>query len=160
MFRYGVVLTLAMAAFWISMSGYFTGMLLTLGAISIVLTLWLCKRMKILDAETAPYLYVPLTLSYFVWLGKEIYKANISVVRAVMSPEMHISPALVRVPVDRKTDIGAVMFANSITLTPGTVSVDIDDDAILVHALLSDMAVADDFKEMGERSGFAVGEGT
>ena len=72
---------------------------------------------------------------------------------------MHISPTLVRVPVDRKTDMGAVMFANSITLTPGTVSVDIDDDAILVHALLSDMAIADDFKEMGERSGFAVGEG-
>jgi len=158
-FRYGVILALAMTAFWLAMSGMFTGMLLTLGVISIVLTLWLCKRMNILDAETAPYLYMPLTLNYFVWLGKEIYKANMAVVKAVMSPDMNISPALVRVPLNRKTDIGATMFANSITLTPGTVSVEINDEDILVHALLSDMAVADDFTEMGERAGFAIGEG-
>ena len=159
MFRYGVILALALAAFWLSMSGMFTGMLLTLGVISVLLTLWMCKRMGILDAETAPYLFVPLTLSYFVWLGKEIYKANIAVVKAVMSPDMNISPAMVRVPVNRKTDIGATMFANSITLTPGTVSVEINDETILVHALLSEMAVADDFTEMGSKAGFAIGEG-
>ncbi len=159
MFRYGVILALALTAFWLSMSGMFTGMLLSLGVISIILTLWMCKRMGILDAETAPYLFMPLTLSYFVWLGKEIYKANIAVVKAVMSPEMNISPAMVRVPVNRKTDIGATMFANSITLTPGTVSVEINDESILVHALLSEMAVADDFTEMGNKAGFAIGEG-
>ena len=160
MFRYGLILALAMTAFWLSMSGYFTGMLLTLGAISIVLTLWLCKRMDILDGETAPYLYMPLALNYFVWLGKEIYKANIAVIKAVMGPDMNISPTLVRVPLNRNTDIGATMFANSITLTPGTVSVEIDDDSILVHALVADMAVAEDFSEMGERAGFSIGEGT
>ena len=160
MFRYGMILAVALALFWLSMSGYFKPMLLSLGVISVVLTLWLCKRMGILDRETAPYLYLPLTMSYFVWLGKEIYKANIAVVRAVMSPDMSISPALVRVPVNRKSDIGTVMFANSITLTPGTVSVDIDEDSILVHALLTEMAVADDFTEMGDKAGWAVGEGT
>ncbi len=158
MFRYGLILAVAMAVFWLAMSGYFKPMLLILGVISVVLTLWMCARMKILDEETAPYLYVPLTLSYFIWLGKEIYKANIAVVRAVMSPEMKISPTMVRVPIEGKNDIGATMFANSITLTPGTVSVDIDEDGILVHALLSEMAVADDFTEMADRSGFAVGE--
>ncbi len=160
MFRYGLILALAMAAFWLAMSGFFTPMLLTLGVISIVLTLILCARMGILDGETAPYLYMPLSLSYFVWLGKEIYKANIAVVKAVLNPDMEISPTMVRVPTGRKTDIGATMFANSITLTPGTVTVEINQDDILVHALLSDMAVAEDFAEMGERSGFAVGEGT
>lgn len=133
-------------------------MLIGLGVISILLTLWLCKRMQILDFETAPYLFIPLTLQYFGWLGKEIYKANMAVVKAVMSPNMEISPTMVRVPVNRSTDIGATMFANSITLTPGTVSVEIDDEHILVHALVSEMAVADDFKDMGERAGFAVGE--
>ncbi len=160
MFRYGLILALAMAAFWLAMSGFFTPMLLTLGVISIVLMLILCARMGILDGETAPYLYMPLSLSYFVWLGKEIYKANIAVVKAVLNPDMEISPTMVRVPTGRKTDIGATMFANSITLTPGTVTVEINQDDILVHALLSDMAVAEDFAEMGERSGFAVGEGT
>ncbi len=158
MFRYGFILAVAMAVFWLAMSGYFKPMLLILGVISVVMTLWMCARMKILDEETAPYLYVPLTLSYFIWLGKEIYKANIAVVRAVMSPEMKISPSMVRVPIAGKDDMSATMFANSITLTPGTVSIDIDEDSILVHALLSEMAVAEDFIEMGDRSGFAVGE--
>lgn len=133
-------------------------MLLTLGGISIVLTLWIAKRMRILDAETAPYSTVLQTLIYFGWLFLEIVKANIAVVKAVLSPDMAVSPTLTRIPTPQKTDIGRVMFANSITLTPGTVSVDVQDDHILVHALLSEMSNPDDFAEMSERAAFAIGE--
>jgi len=133
-------------------------MLLTLGGISIFLTLWIAKRMRILDAETAPYSTVLQTFAYFVWLFAEIVKANIAVVRAVLSPDMAVSPTLTRIPTPQKTDIGRVMFANSITLTPGTVSVDVQDDHILVHALLSEMSDPDDFAQMSERSAFAIGE--
>jgi len=114
--------------------------------------------MRILDGETVPYLTAPLTLGYFVWLFVEIIKANIAVVRAVLSPELAVSPTLTRIPTPQKTDIGKVMFANSITLTPGTVSVDIQDDHILVHALLSEMSEPADFAEMAERSAWAIGE--
>lgn len=133
-------------------------MLLSLGVISIVLTLWIAKRMRILDQETAPYLTMGQTLIYFVWLFKEITKANIAVVRAVLSPDMAVSPTLTRIPTPQKSDIGKVMFANSITLTPGTVSVDIQDDHILVHALLSEMSDPADFDDMAERSAWAIGE--
>lgn len=133
-------------------------MLLTLGVISIVLTLWIARRMRILDGETAPYVTVPQTIAYFAWLFVEIVKANVAVVRAVMSPDMAVSPTLTRIPTPQKSDIGKVMFANSITLTPGTVSVDIKDDHILVHALLSEMSDPDDFAEMAERSAWAIGE--
>jgi len=133
-------------------------MLLTLGAISIVLTLWIAKRMRILDSETAPYSTIFQGLIYFCWLFAEIVKANIAVVRAVLSPDMSVSPTLTRIPTPQKTDIGRVMFANSITLTPGTVSVDVQDDHILVHALLSEMSNPDDFAEMSERSAWAIGE--
>jgi len=109
-------------------------MLLTLGVISIVLTLWIAKRMRILDSETAPF------------------------VRAVLSPSLMVSPTLTRIPTPQKTDLGRVMFANSITLTPGTVSVDVQDDHILVHALLSEMANPDDFSDMSERSAWAIGK--
>ena len=126
--------------------------------ISIVLTVWIAKRMRILDSETAPYLTIPQTLSYFSWLFREIVKANMAVVRAVMSPDMVVSPTMTRIPTPQKTDIGKVMFANSITLTPGTVSIDIQDDHILVHALLSEMSDPWDFAEMAERSAFAIGE--
>lgn len=114
--------------------------------------------MRILDAETAPYFTVLQTLAYFAWLFVEIIKANIAVVRAVLSPDLAVSPTLTRIPTPQKTDIGKVMFANSITLTPGTVSVDIQDDHILVHALLSEMSDPDDFAEMADRSAWAIGE--
>jgi len=114
--------------------------------------------MRILDGETVPYLTTFQTLSYFAWLFVEIIKANIAVVRAVLSPDMAVSPTLVRIPTPQKTDLGKVMFANSITLTPGTVSVDIQDDHILVHALLSEMSDPSDFAEMAERSAWAIGE--
>jgi len=71
---------------------------------------------------------------------------------------MEVSPTMVKIPTPQKTDIGRVMFANSITLTPGTVSVDLADDHILVHALLSEMAHAEDFDDMSERSAWAIGE--
>ena len=156
--RYSLILIVALVATWLTLSGYFKPMLLSLGVISIALTLWIAKRMQILDSETAPYLTVPQTLSYFCWLFKEIVKANMAVVRAVLSPDMVVSPVLTRIPTPQKTDIGKVMFANSITLTPGTVSIDIQDDHILVHALLSDMSDPWDFAEMAERSAFAIGE--
>ena len=133
-------------------------MLLSLGVISIILTVWIAKRMRILDGETVPYLTIPQTLAYFCWLFVEIIKANIAVVRAVMAPDLKISPTLTKIPTPQKTDIGTVMFANSITLTPGTISVDIQDDYILVHALLSEMADPADFAEMAERSAWSIGE--
>lgn len=114
--------------------------------------------MRILDGETAPYFTTPQTLVYFRWLFGEIIKANIAVVRAVLSPNLTVSPMLVRIPTPQKTDIGKVMFANSITLTPGTVSVDVQDDHILVHALLSEMSDPADFAEMAERSAWSIGE--
>jgi len=94
-----------------------------------------------------------------LWLFGEVIKANFAVVKAVLRPDMEISPTLLTVPTPQKTDIGKTMFANSITLTPGTVSMDVDEGGILVHALLSEMANPDDFKEMGVRSGWALGEG-
>ncbi len=114
--------------------------------------------MRIIDHETAPYLTAPLTLTYFVWLFIEIIKANIAVIKAVLSPGLEISPTLTKIPTPQASDIGKVMFANSITLTPGTVSVSMEDDHILVHALLSEMSDPDDFKEMSRRSAQAIGE--
>lgn len=158
MLRYSLILILVLALFWIGLSGYYTGMLLTLGAISVACVWFLCARMGILDAETVPYLHSPKTLSYFSWLFKEIFKANVVVVKAVLKPDMDVTPTLTRVPIKRSTEMGAVMFANSITLTPGTVSVEMNDEDILVHALLTEMSNPDDFEEMGNRAGWSVGE--
>lgn len=156
--RFALLLAVLLVAFWLTLSGYFKPLLLVFGAISIGVTLVLVARMRILDRETVPYSTLPQTLSYFTWLFAEIVRANIAVVRAVMRPDLVVTPTLVEVPMDRVTDLGRTMFANSITLTPGTVSVALDERRILVHALLADMTDPDGFAEMQGRAGWAVGE--
>ena len=158
MIRSALVLLVILVAYWLMLSGYLHNpVLLTLGAISVVIVLGLSVRMKIIDAETAPYINV-MALGYFVWLFIEIIKANMAVVKAVLSPNMEISPKTTKVPMKQSTDLGRVTFANSITLTPGTIAVEMCDDKILVHALLSEMTAASGFAEMGERAGRAVSD--
>lgn len=155
--RFAFILTLAMVAAWLILSGYFIPLILTFGGISILIVVWMCRRMGILDGETVPYLSSLQTLSYFVWLFAEIVKANMQVVKAVLSPDLEVSPTLVKIPLNTDVDIAETMFANSITLTPGTVSVDMQPDHILVHALLEEMSAPEDFAEMEERAAWAVG---
>ena len=158
MIRFGVVLAVVLAGYWLTLSFYFEPLIMGFGAASIAFTLGLCYRMRILDSETAPYLHAPTMIAYFFWLFVEVVKANFIVVKAVLSPNMKLSPSMIRVPALQSTDIGKTMFANSITLTPGTVSVDIGEDDILVHALLAEMSNPDDFNEMAERSAWSIGE--
>ena len=158
MIRSALVLLVILGAYWLMLSGYVHNpVLLIMGGISILTVLGLSVRMKILDVETAPYLNVK-ALGYFVWLFIEIIKANMAVVKAVLSPNMEISPKITKVPMQQSTDLGRVTFANSITLTPGTIAVEMCDDTILVHALLSEMTAAGGFAEMGERAGRAVND--
>ena len=77
--------------------------------------------------------------SYWSWLAKEIFKANIDVSKVILSPKMSLTPRLVRVPLSQSNELATVIYANSITLTPGTVSVDIEGDEIIVHALTQEL---------------------
>ncbi len=152
------ILVVVLGAYWLALSGYLHDrVLLTMGGLSVLVTLILVWRMKILDEETAPYLHGK-ALAYFGWLFGEIVKANMAVVKAVMSPDMEIAPALLTVPMRHTEDLGRVSFANSITLTPGTVSVSLDAHSILVHALLKEMSDPDDFLDMEARSAWAVSD--
>lgn len=114
--------------------------------------------MNILDEETAPYLMAVPALSYFSWLFREIAKANVAVVKLVLKPELEVTPTLTKIPLPYESGLARTYFANSITLTPGTVSVDMLDDHILVHALVKEMSDPEDFKTMGEMSAWAAGE--
>lgn len=133
----------SLAAFWLLLSGSISfehTLVLWLGVASIILTLYLVIRMDRLDGCPAQIRLGPTLIKYWLWLGKEIGKANLDVARIILSPKMNISPRMVRVKASQQTDVGIATFANSITLTPGTVSVDIDNDEILVHAITNEMA--------------------
>ena len=159
MTRSALILLVILVLYWLALSGYFDHMVLFVtGGISVALVVALVARMKILDAETVPYVHGK-ALGYFPWLFREIIKANFAVVKAVLSPDMEISPSLIEIDMEQESDLGRTVFANSITLTPGTVSIVLDEKKILVHALLDEMTDPEGFQEMGRRSGWAVSDG-
>jgi len=149
---YAFMLAVASAALWITLSGRIhDGLTLTLGGVSIVIVLIMVDRMNLLDDETSAFHRLPALMVYWVWLGVEILKANFIVARAVLQPDLDVTPRLFRIRADQSTDFGRTLFANSITLTPGTVTVDIDGGDFIVHALLDSMSDPAGFVEMNRR---------
>lgn len=120
------------------MSGIFEPLILILGIFSCALVVVIAMRMDVIDHEAVPVHITFKVLLYWPWLLWEILKANIDVTKRVLG-FAEISPTMVRIKATQKTDLGIVIFANSITLTPGTISIDVDEDGyILVHALSRD----------------------
>ncbi len=154
---YGVSLTAILVALWLTLSGPFTlsgdyPIVMGLGVISIILAVALAYRMRIMDRETVPVAESLPLFAYWSWLGGEIFKSNIAVTKLIMKPDLDVEPRLVRVPADQQSDLGRCVFANSITLTPGTVTVDVEEDGFLVHALDTSFTDPAGFAEMGARS--------
>ena len=136
--RHTLILSLSLAVFWLANSGHYTAIILSLGVISIAFVLYISHRMDVVDHEPQS---VHLTLKipiYYVWLIKEIVFTNILVVKHIWLGSKTISPALTTITASQKTEIGKVIYANSITLTPGTVTINIDGDQFMVHALLQE----------------------
>jgi len=134
--RHTIYLSLFLTAFWLLNSGHTTILILSLGVVSIVFVLYIAYRMDVVDHEAPPLHLTRKLPGYYAWLIKEIVNANISVVKHIWLGNKTISPTLKTIKASQKTDIGKVIYANSITLTPGTVSVALEDDRIMVHALL------------------------
>jgi len=128
-------LTIVLFAFWLLLSGYFVPFLVTMGLVSAMAVVALGRRMDLVDQEGHPVRLSWRALGYWPWLLKEIAKSAWDVSKIILSPELPISPTLVRAPASQESIVGVVTYANSITLTPGTISVDVKKGEILVHAL-------------------------
>ena len=121
---------------WLLMSGLFKPLLLGFGLGSVLLVGWLTARMDAVDGDRLELRLSPFGLArYLAWLMVEIARANWAVSRIILSPSMPLRQHLFRVPFSQKTDLGQVIFANSITLTPGTITVETERDGFLVHAV-------------------------
>lgn len=132
-------LTAVLFVVWLLLSGYFQPLLLALGLMSSILVAFIAARMRLMEAPWPPALWLRL-LTYMPWLVWEIAKSNVQVARVVIDPKLPISPRVVRLPSPARTDYGRVLYANSITLTPGTVTIDVDGDCFEVHALTEEGA--------------------
>lgn len=131
-----VALFAALLAFWQLNSGHTDGLMLALGLASCAVVVWLARHVDILDAEGVPLHLLPRAVTYFPWLAVEIVKANLDVARCILGGRAAIDPCVFRTRASQANDLGRVVYANSITLTPGTVTMDVAPDGMLtVHAL-------------------------
>lgn len=144
-------LFLVLAALWLLLSGHYNGLLLALGALSCAGVVALALRMDVVDREGQPIHLTRHALGYWLWLLKEIMLATWNVVLYIVLPWRRISPTMVEVTAHEKTELGQVIYANSITLTPGTLSAKTEDDKILVHALTREAALGLQGGEMDRR---------
>ncbi len=120
---------------WLFLSGLMKPLVLGLGFVSCLLCVWLAGRMHPVEGETGGRLRPLRLLVYLPWLLKEIVLANLQVIRVVLSPRIEIDPVLFRLRATQRSALARVIYGNSITLTPGTLTLDVDGEDLLVHAL-------------------------
>lgn len=126
---------LVLYAVWLALSGHFEPFLLIAGAVCCGAIVLLAHRMKVVDYEGYPIHLTWKLPAYWLWLLWQIAKANLDVARRILDPRLPIDPVLARISCTQRTDLGRVIYANSITLTPGTVATDVRGTEIEVHAL-------------------------
>jgi multicomponent Na+:H+ antiporter subunit E len=149
---HAVSLVFTLSVLWLLLSGHFwEPLLLGLGLASAVLAVAIVHRMDALDHEAHPVHLWQRLLLYWPWLIKEIVLANINVGRAILGLGVPVRPTVFQVTSSQATDVGRVIYANSITLTPGTVTIAVDGDRLTVHALTPDAIEGLEGGEMDRR---------
>jgi len=148
---HSVSLFASLYVFWLLLSGFFTAFLLSAGVGCALAVVWFARRMDVVDAEGHPIHLGPKALIYWPWLLKEIVKSAWDVSKIILNPRLPISPTLVRFKPSQRTDVGLVLHANSITLTPGTITIEAGANEFLVHGLTRGGALGVVDSEMDRR---------
>jgi len=141
--------------FWLTLSGHYTPLYIGLGLVSAAVVTWLNRRDEIVSDVVRA---LPGLVRYAPWLLWQIVQSNLQVARLVLDPRLPIDPVVVRVRTVMRQDLAVATLANSITLTPGTVAVDLEDGELVVHALTRDTAAAVAEGEMARRVARVYGE--
>jgi multicomponent Na+:H+ antiporter subunit E len=148
---HAISLGLVLFATWLLLSGYFEPLLLTFGVASCLVVVWVAHRMDVVDREGHPIHLGLRMIGYWLWLAVEIVKANIDVAKCIVDPRLHIRPNLFWTKASQHSELGQVIYANSITLTPGTITMRVTGGRILVHALTTEAAAGVETGDMDRR---------
>ena len=132
-----ISLALFLFAFWLLLSGHYTLWLVGAGALCSVALAVAGLRLGFADEEGHPIDRLPAGLAYWSWLAAEILRSSLQVARVVIDPKLPITPRFFELKTGVRTPVGVATYANSITLTPGTITVGVDreHDVLRVHAL-------------------------
>lgn len=140
--KYILGLVTSLVVFWLLLSGHYTPLLLGFGAASVALVGWLAHRMDIIDHEGPVAAFSPRLLLYWAWLLGQILVSALAVSRLILFSPARLRPVMRRSANTEGDELNQVTYANSITLTPGTLSVAVHEDGIEVHSL--DAAMIDE----------------
>ncbi len=140
-----------LAILWLTLSGHFGALMLVLGALSCGAVTWLTLHLKLLPEDGSRLAMIPRMPAYFAWLIHEIIVANFQVAQIILSRHPKLERCIVHTRAQQRTAFGVAMYANSITLTPGTITIDAEGEELSVHVLA--LQCADDVlgNEMNER---------
>lgn len=148
-----ILIAVTLYVYWLVLSGHYTTWLLVSGAVLTAAVVLFARVKGIIDAEGFPIERIGGGLTYWPWLAWQIVLSSLNVTRLILDPRLPITPTMVRVHARQKSAVGLTTYANSITLTPGTISVEVSENAhaIWVHAITADGA--DGFRDdpMNER---------
>ena len=136
-----ISLTALLFAFWLALSGHYTPMLLAAGLASALLCMLAALRLRILDPEGQPIELAFGLVTYLPWLVGEIAKSAWAVTKIILDPRLPIAPTMTVVAASQRTSVGIAIYGNSITLTPGTITVGQRGNELTVHALTRDGAL-------------------
>lgn len=121
--------------FWLILSGHYTPFLVIAGAVCAALCVFAVLRVRVADAEAFPIELLRGAVTYYPWLIREIAKSAWAVTKIILHPRLPISPTMTVVRASQNTSAGIATYANSITLTPGTITVGVNGKELAVHAL-------------------------
>lgn len=138
--RYTFSLFLLLLAFWAFNSDVHTSLLFFSGLVSTTLVLLISHRLQLPDRESQPFHLVTRIAPFYCWLIKEIVCGSFTVLKLVVQGDKALSPTIITVPFDFSDELSKVIFANSITLVPGTLSLHLDKGSVRVHALTQTFA--------------------
>ena len=130
--------TLVVAVIWLLLSGHYTALILSLGVLSVLIVTWFLWRMDRVDGELGVLPMRPRLLRYLLWLMWQVVLSNIDLVRRIWNPALPIRPTWQRLDIKVTSPLAKTLYANSITLTPGTLTTDVREDHFMVHSLSPD----------------------
>lgn len=145
------LMAILLAAAWLLWSGFFKPLLLGLGAFSCLLVVYLSNRMHLFDKDVYALRLSLSVFRFWAWLAGEIVRSSLEVSRAVLSPSLPISPTLVEIESGSSDPVDLAILGNSIILTPGTLTLNIEGRRLIVHALTRQGAEALVAGEMNRR---------
>jgi len=128
-------IAILLSIFWLLLSGHYVALILGLGALSIFMVTWFAHRMDKVDGESNPLRFGLAFLQYLVWLVWQVVLSNVNLARRIWDPSLPIKPTWQRVDTKVSTPLEKALYANSITLTPGTLTTDVKDDHFMIHCL-------------------------